>query len=97
MRNAILFHGIIEGQGIVISVNTAEADPTLLIDATAFPESVYKDESMSVNGVCLTVQSSNNGILTFNLWPATLEKTNLSQLENGMAVNLERNRLSSSN
>lgn len=91
MQN-IFFHGIIEGQGIVVSINTAEADPTLVIDASAFPERVNMDENMSVNGVCLTVQSSSNGILTFNLWPATLEMTNLSQLKIGMAVNLERNR-----
>ncbi|NLW92419.1 MAG: hypothetical protein GXY34_12575 [Syntrophomonadaceae bacterium] len=97
MRNDILFHGIIEGQGRVISVNTAEADPTLMIDASAFPERVDTDESMAVNGVCLTVQSASNGLLTFNLWPATLEKTNLSQLEPGMAVNLEKNRRASSN
>jgi len=92
MLNDIVFRGIIDGQGRVVSFNIDEAAATLLIDVTTFPEKIEKDMNIAVNGVCLTVQSVDRDILTFRLWPATLEKTNLRQLGPGMAVNLERNR-----
>ncbi|MGE5389690.1 MAG: hypothetical protein ACM3PE_01375 [Deltaproteobacteria bacterium] len=91
-KDNIYFHGIIEEQGLVVSFNTDDPIPVLLINASEFSNTINMNESVAVNGVCLTVQSIENGVLTFHLWPTTLKKTNLCHLKPGMAVNLERNR-----
>lgn len=46
-------------------------------------------ESVAVNGCCLTVVDSANG-LAFDLSPETLSRTNLGQFQPGQPVNLER-------
>src|ERR1051326_810646 len=51
-------------------------------------------ESISINGVCLTVAGIRKGSkateLRFDLSPETLQKTNLKGLKNGDQVNFER-------
>lgn len=92
MDNNILYYGIIEGQGQVISLSREGSVNTLIIDSSQFPEEVHGGGEIAVNGVCLTIQSIQNNLLTFQLWPSTLKKTNLGDLKTGTTVNLERNR-----
>ena len=47
-------------------------------------------DSISVNGVCLTVGEADEGTLTFFAMPETLRRTALGTLKEGGAVNLER-------
>jgi len=47
-------------------------------------------ESVSINGVCLTVESIYGRTSIFRAVPETLEKTNLSLLKTGDWVNIER-------
>ena len=47
-------------------------------------------ESISVNGVCLTISELEGEILTFYAMPETLRRTALGDLVEGSAVNLER-------
>src|ERR1044071_229678 len=51
-------------------------------------------ESISINGVCLTVSGIKKGSKATELWfdlsPETLQKTNLKGLKNGDQVNFER-------
>ena len=47
-------------------------------------------DSISVNGVCLTVTENKSGILRFDLSEETLQKSNLGSLSEGDPVNLER-------
>ncbi len=47
-------------------------------------------DSISVNGVCLTVGEAGGGMLTFFAMPETLRRTALGTLRGGSAVNLER-------
>jgi len=46
-------------------------------------------DSISVNGVCLTVVKKDNEIFSANVLSETLSKTNLSKLKTGDLVNLE--------
>jgi len=92
MASNIFYYGIIEGQGRVVSLSTKGSVNTLIIDSSQFPEEVHSGEEIAVNGVCLTIQSINGSLLTFQLWPSTLEKTNLGHLTGETTVNLERNR-----
>lgn len=83
-----MFTGIIENMGIVVQ----KSGNRISI------ESEWKDlkvgESISVNGVCLTVVESQNprrsGIFSADLSAQTLKSTTLGTLKVGDRVNLER-------
>ena len=47
-------------------------------------------DSVSVNGVCLTVVNLNKDIIGFDIVSESLEKSNLSNLKTNEIVNLER-------
>ncbi|MCA1849340.1 MAG: riboflavin synthase [Actinobacteria bacterium] len=47
-------------------------------------------DSVSVNGVCLTVNELDDASLTFHAMPETLRRTALGDLAEGSPVNLER-------
>ena len=46
-------------------------------------------DSISINGVCLTVSKIQGTISTFDIRPETLKKTNLGSLSDGSQVNIE--------
>lgn len=46
-------------------------------------------DSVSINGVCLTVTSIGDGVLTFDAVPETLSRSNLQGLKPGDKVNME--------
>jgi riboflavin synthase len=52
--------------------------------------SVTKGESISVDGVCLTVAALRGGNLAFDIGPETARITTLGRLRPGSLVNLER-------
>lgn len=56
----------------------------------SFLDEVHVDESIAVNGVCLTVVSFNNEEFRVQCVDETLRKTNLGTLGVGDGVNLER-------
>src|SRR5262245_45536560 len=82
-----MFTGIIEGLGRVRSL----VDGVLLVDVVrGFAGDSWKlGESVAVNGCCLTVVSSSDG-LRFDLSGETLKRTCLGSLVAGANVNLER-------
>jgi riboflavin synthase len=45
--------------------------------------------SIAVNGVCLTVVRTKNGVHSFDVGPDTWKRTNLGSLKTGQAVNVE--------
>jgi len=45
--------------------------------------------SISINGVSLTVNSINKNIISLCIIPITLEKTNIKNFQNNLAINLE--------
>ena len=84
-----MFSGIVERTGKVVSIEEKGSGKSIKIYAGE-KFRVKRGESVSVNGACLTVVSSKNGVITFDLSPETLKKTNLSLLCVGDFVNLER-------
>ena len=81
-----MFSGIIEGLSKVISL-----EPSVLkIGAKDLSLEIKVGESISVNGVCLTVKKTNEDSFSFDLSKETLGKTNLNELKRGESVNLER-------
>lgn len=80
--------------GIVTDLESIESLDKQNVGARLRIKNCWKDvelgESISVNGVCLTVETKTKSALNFYLSPETLEKTTLGQLKVGTPLNLER-------
>jgi riboflavin synthase len=88
-----MFTGIIETTGDVLSNQNQDGANRLVICADFAQLQV--GESISVNGVCLTLLPSTPKQLSFDVSPETLHCTTLANLTPGNAVNLERAMLAS--
>lgn len=84
-----MFTGIVETGGTVKNIVKEGDNMHLTIDA-AFTGELKIDQSVSHNGVCLTVVAINGSEYTVTAIKETLQKTNLSDLQTGDTVNLER-------
>lgn len=84
-----MFTGIIEDLGKIISIEKEQENVHLTVESNLTPE-LKIDQSVSHNGVCLTVVSINNNQYTVTAIKETLEKTNLYTLKEQDKVNLER-------
>lgn len=84
-----MFTGLIEGTGRV-RVLEPGGMARLEIEAGEVSSGVSVGDSVSVNGVCLTVSEIDGGTLTFYAMPETLRRTALGRLAEGGVVNLER-------
>ncbi|MBI4328727.1 MAG: riboflavin synthase [Chloroflexi bacterium] len=81
-----MFSGIVEEVGEVV-----EAGPGLLaVRARKTWKGVRQGDSLSVNGVCLTVRDLDDRTFVFDLMPETLRRTSLGNKASGDGVNLER-------
>ncbi|MAU14618.1 MAG: riboflavin synthase [Muricauda sp.] len=84
-----MFTGIIETLGKVEKLEKDGGNLHLTIVSDIAPE-LKIDQSVSHNGVCLTVVSLEGNSYTVTAIEETLDKTNLGELELGDMVNLER-------
>lgn len=85
-----MFSGIIEDMGTVKRIDTAESIVTLQLFAAKIAGEVEARQSISVNGVCLSVVQVQEKLISFEIIPETLKRTNLSLLKPKDIVNLER-------
>ncbi len=83
-----MFTGLVEKLANVVALETIGAGRRLTIFEPTFQPEI--GESIAVNGVCLTVVSTHEGQLSFEIGPETLKRSNLGQLKAGDRVNLER-------
>ncbi len=83
-----MFTGIIEDLGTIVAVNHDKLEVRTLLGQIA------NGDSISVNGVCLTVTtvtpSGKMTTVTFDYTPETASHTSLGKLKPGNLVNLER-------
>lgn len=84
-----MFTGIIEKIGKVKKIRKRENLWILEISLDEIFKDVKRGDSISVNGVCLTVTNINRDILIFDVIIETLRKTNLKNLKINSTVNLE--------
>jgi riboflavin synthase len=85
-----VFTGIIEEVGRVIHVKKQPAAMELTIQADRVLQGTELGDSIAVNGVCLTVTRMSADTFCADVMPETVKRTNLSQLQTGTPVNLER-------
>ncbi len=84
-----MFTGIIEAAGQVLHIQPEGTNLTFTIRSGISAE-LKVDQSLSHNGVCLTVTGVEGDTHRVTAIRETLEKTNLGRLRVGDAVNLER-------
>ena len=84
-----MFTGIIETLGLVKNIEKEQGNLHLTIQSD-FTHELKIDQSVAHNGVCLTVVDIQNDEYKVTAIKETLQKTNLSSLEVGDQVNLER-------
>ncbi len=84
-----MFTGIIEDLGVVVSLEREVTNLHLTIQSR-LASALKIDQSVSHNGVCLTVVACNATSYTVTAIKETLSKTNLNNLTEGAIVNLER-------
>jgi len=84
-----MFSGIIEEAATVVTLEK-DRDNLHITMKCSFVNELKIDQSISHNGVCLTVVMKNNDTYTVTAIKETLEKTNLGLLRPDDKVNLER-------
>ena len=84
-----MFTGIIESMATVVSLKNEGSNLNISCKSEIINE-LKIDQSLSHNGVCLTVVKINGDIYTVTAIKETLEKSNLGELKIGNKVNLER-------
>lgn len=84
-----MFTGIIESLGEVISTRREGTNMVITINSSLAPE-LKVDQSISHNGVCLTVTRIQGNTYDIVAVTETLEKSNIGLLTPGQKVNLER-------
>lgn len=85
-----MFSGIIEEIGTVAGLEPSGGENALTIRCRTVLEGTRLGDSISVNGVCLTVVTLREDAFVANLQPVTLRLTNLGNVRPGSPVNLER-------
>ena len=84
-----MFTGIIESLGEVIKIENDQKNIHFTIKS-AISSQLKIDQSISHNGVCLTVVDQDGSSHKLTAIDETLQKTNLKDLIVGSLVNLER-------
>lgn len=84
-----MFTGIIETLGIVKDLKKDNDSLHITVSSTITHE-LKIDQSVSHNGVCLTVVAINNDEFTVTAIRETIEKTNLGDWNVGDSINIER-------
>ena len=85
----IMFTGIIEDLGVVTHLKKEQENLHITLKST-FTSELKIDQSVSHNGVCLTVVAINVDEYTVTAIKETLDKSNIATLKTNDLVNLER-------
>jgi riboflavin synthase len=85
-----VFTGIVEELGEVVAVEPLQDASRLTVRGPLVTSDAGHGDSISVNGVCLTVVSNEGGTFTADVMAETLRRSSLGVLTSGSPVNLER-------
>jgi riboflavin synthase len=85
-----MFTGLIEEKGVLRSVQRRGEAMILKISADKVIEDIKLGDSISINGVCLTVIEFDRQSFSVDVMPETYRLTNLHSIPPGSPLNLER-------
>jgi len=86
----IMFTGIVEETGSVISFEAGAKAWRLVVEANEVMKDVNLGDSVAVNGCCLTVVSIEGRQIAFDLLEESVRLTSIQEVGPGGKVNLER-------
>ena len=84
-----MFSGIVEEAATVVALNREKGNLHITLKCS-FTHELEIDQSVSHNGVCLTVVSIDGDNYTVTAIQETLDRSNLGLVEVGSKINLER-------
>jgi riboflavin synthase len=91
MKGILMFTGIVEELGEVTYLTDAGGDSAVIaVRGPVVTSDARHGDSISVNGVCLTVIDNVDGVFTADVMGETLRRSSLGVLKPGSPVNLER-------
>ena len=85
-----MFTGIVAGTAPIVEIGGDDAVRTFSVDLNGFDNDLEIGASVSLDGVCMTVVSLENGIVSFDAISETLGRTTLSDRLVGDLLNVER-------
>lgn len=85
-----MFTGIVEQTGLVRTLHPMAGGLRLEIDLGTIAVGTKVGDSISVNGICLTVSAQKGSTAVFDVSPETLQRTTVSGWRTAQQVNLER-------
>jgi riboflavin synthase len=85
-----MFTGLIEEIGELSDIKRGAKSAALRIQAKKVLEDVKVGDSISVNGICLTVTSFDQTSFAVDVMPETLQRSSLGEARSKSRVNLER-------
>lgn len=84
-----MFTGIIENQGVIKKLSEEKGNRSFWIEST-LSKKLKIDQSVSHDGVCLTIEDTRGHTHRVTAIAETLSKTTLAAWEPGQIINLER-------
>ncbi|SDB91140.1 riboflavin synthase alpha chain [Raineyella antarctica] len=85
-----MFTGIVEEVGEIVDLRHGEESAVLRVRGPLVTSDAHHGDSISVNGVCLTVTDLNGDTFGVDVMAETLARSGLGGLAVGSPVNLER-------
>jgi riboflavin synthase len=85
-----VFTGIVEELGEVVGIDVSGESARIRIKGPLVTADAARGDSIAINGVCLTVTSSQDGEFSADVMGETLDHSSLGALSAGTVVNLER-------
>ncbi|MEZ7976851.1 MAG: riboflavin synthase, partial [Pontimonas sp.] len=85
-----MFTGLIEEMGTITALDPSGEGALVTVAASLVVEDVSHGDSISVNGVCLTVTESTASHFVAEVMKETLQHSTASAWVSGTGVNLER-------
>jgi riboflavin synthase len=84
-----MFTGIVRELGRIVSAEGGVGGLALAVEAPRTAAELTTGDSISINGVCLTAETVENGRVALHAVPETLARSTLGNLAAGEAVNVE--------
>jgi riboflavin synthase len=85
-----MFTGIIEDIGIITGISKMSGKWEFSVKTNLTPFDIKEGDSISVNGVCLTVIRTGKGVFSADASLETLNRTTLKETKVSQRVNIER-------
>jgi riboflavin synthase len=85
-----MYTGIVEELGEVVGVERLADAARITVRGPLVTSDASRGDSLSINGVCLTVTTAQDGAFTADVMLETLNRSSLGGLRAGSRVNLER-------